>query len=114
MKVTIAANLIFVDGNRVGMVSGRSEVYVIIDEPREAIARFKYRAPMAKAKSWVKFVFARLTVTEMLVLLKNTTPLELAWSLGYPKPETESAARVRIQLDAQQKEWANQVNAAIA
>ena len=69
------------DGVVVGNFEGtRSEVWVIMTDPRDglrkAVARFKYVKPKTKANKMFRNVLKRFTVAEVIDGMRDTSPVE--------------------------------------
>lgn len=85
--VRIADRTIFINGKAAGRIEGTSrEVWLMgqtAEQPRAFVARFKYFKPGTKARSFIKKVFAVLTMEQYLEALKeHRSPHGVAQSIG--------------------------------
>ena len=108
-KIKIEGSNILVNGQVVGMVDGRSEVYVhFFDAEGKAkfAARFKYRSPKSSAVSWIKFILSNMTSLQYLAEYndgKGPAPLIIAENLGYVSPNKKKMLEIQAAADA----WKN-------
>lgn len=95
MKVTFDPSYIYVDGAKVGEISGSKEVYVnlyngeVYENGRKVappVLRIKYgRSKKTRAKKMIKAMLQNLTPAQVLEQLSSyrASPLALAKSFGY-------------------------------
>lgn len=82
--ITFPETSIVVNDEIVGRLEQvQDEVYIKIQD--ETVARFKIIEPMKNAKHWLSFMLSHVTASELVECLcqRNTTPIELAESMGY-------------------------------
>lgn len=98
--VSFTNDYIFKDGKIVGRVekfSGMAYVYMYdINNVPRAVARYKYRSPLTRAKAWTKFILKHYTPVELIEILNRshtTTPAELAEKHGYEDPVIKKLMR---------------------
>lgn len=102
MSVKITDNSIYVGGKYVGYRSSGSEKYVYLTNGHgqyKPVARFKYGKAGKVSSSWIKFVLSKMTPEQVVTKLDfdqkvQTSPVELAESLGWLHPNLAAAGYV--------------------